>query len=327
MAEYMLQLSQFRELVFHDVALSPDLDLFQSEFRKHRLSNLVLGHPRVGKLEWAECCNHFVLTVREAGKRIRIKAKIKDWRNGAKKNAKRLKKYLKALFDRYARIMVVRLDFYYHEGACRDDAQADEWQMTMQALDQEAHYTYEGVASSPADVLVELNEKIPRVDIQTVAGDWARFMDNTRGKTSLFKHKVGHVAAIECARIGGHHIHVAFFFDGSQVHQDQYMADEIGKYWVQVTKGRGYYHNCNRHTYRKRAVGMVEHDNEEVRRNLLEAMTYLAKQDQLVRIKPAVKTKTFFTGQMPGPKTGRTGRPRRRGAKGGVSQRDEDVSD
>lgn len=255
MAGYMHLLGQFQALVFHDVALSPDLDLFQNEFRKNQLCSLMKGPSSMGRREWAECCNEFVQEMRREGRRIGIKTKMKDWRNGSNKNSKRLTRYLDALFDRYARLMIVRLDFYYHVGTCRDEEQADEWQMVVKTQDRKAQDAYGEVADVSADHPNFQEDQIPRVDILTVTKDWSRFMDNTRGKTSLFEHKVGHVAAIECSRVGGHHIHAAFFFDGSEVHRDQYMADEIGKYWVQLTGGRGYYHNCNRRSYRRRSVG------------------------------------------------------------------------
>ena len=110
--------------------------------------------------------------------------------------------------------------------------------------------------------------------------------------------------------LGGHHLHVCFLFDGSQVCKDEYLAHEIGKYWIELTGGRGYYHYCKAGQYKRSAVGMVNHDDHEKRGFLLEALCYLAKKDQFVRIRPTPKTKTFFTGQMPRAKSGRTGRPR-----------------
>ncbi|WP_417276609.1 YagK/YfjJ domain-containing protein [Castellaniella sp.] len=311
MARYMPLLDKFCQLVFHDVALSPDLELFQREYRKSPISRRGAGGKTGSMHAWEDRCNDFVRAMRAEGKRIGIKAQIKDWRNGSLKNARRLKRYLDSLFDRYARIMVIRLDLYYHQGACRDAMQAVEWQSILQRSDLDARTAYDDGDDRAADPSLVSADDIPRVDIQTVLKDWSHFMDNARGKPSLFAHRIGYVAAVECARAGGYHIHAAFLFDGSKVHKDQYLADEIGDYWVKLTQGRGYFHNCNRQQYKTSVLGLIEHGAHDRRAHLLKVLGYLAKKDQMVRIKPSAKTKTFFTGQMPRSKTGRTGRPRR----------------
>jgi len=329
MAGYMPLLKRFAQLVFHDVALSPDLELFQRQIRKYPMRAYATGGHSAAPCQLAELCNDFIAAMRAEGKKSGIKAKLKDWRHGATKNAKRLHRYLDALFERYARIMVVRLDLYYHAGQCPDAVQADEWQAALQALDRELQAAYQkeadedGHADQDAEVdqdededdlaqhrTVPQDEAAIGVDILTVSADWRRLMGNARGKTSLFRHRVGYVAAIECSRVGGHHLHVCFLFDGSLVCKDEYLAHEIGKYWIELTGGRGYYHCCKADQYKRSAVGMVNHDDHEKRGFLLEALRYLAKKDQFVRIRPTPKAKTFFTGQMPRAKSGRTGRPR-----------------
>src|SRR5690606_4504457 len=86
MAGYMALLKRFAQLVFHGVALSPDLELFQRQFRKHAIRAYAMGDRAVGPRQLAELCNDFIATMRVEGKKSGIKAKLKDWRHGATKN-------------------------------------------------------------------------------------------------------------------------------------------------------------------------------------------------------------------------------------------------
>lgn len=109
-----------------------------------------------------------------------------------------------------------------------------------------------------------------------------------------------------------HHLHVALIFDGSH-RQHEWLGDQIGQYWVEITGGRGYYHNCNRGSYKYPGTGQIDHHDAEKRRNLMRTLMYLAKKDQFVRVKASPKSKTFMTGHLPSPLPRRTGRPRTKG--------------
>ncbi len=106
---------------------------------------------------------------------------------------------------------------------------------------------------------------------------------------------------------------VALIFDGSHVKQHEWLGDLIGQYWVEVTGGRGYHHNCNRGTYKYPGTGLIDHHDAEKRENVMRTLMYLAKKDQFVRVKASPKSKTFMTGHLPEPLVGRTGRSRTKG--------------
>ncbi|WP_368644140.1 hypothetical protein [Castellaniella ginsengisoli] len=93
----------------------------------------------------------------------------------------------------------------------------------------------------------------------------------------------------------------------------QRVWDQIGQYWVEITGGRGYYHNCNRGSYKHPGTGLIDHHDAEKRRNLMRSLMYLAKKDQFVRVKASPKSKTFMTGHLPRLLSRRTGRPRTKG--------------
>lgn len=300
----MKLLRAFRELAFDGLALSPELDLFHRIYEKHPISHQHFQLEIMSDHEIANLCNDFVVNLRTEGKRIDIKRKIKNWQRNADENGKRLTHYLDALHECYARLMVIRLDLMYCKAACQDAGHAKqlhEWLNARNAKERKALIS---------DEVVDSEDEFQRVDIFTVTEDWRHFKDNMRGKRSLFQHLVGYVCAIEFSSTGGHHLHVALIFDGSKVKQHEWMGDEIGRYWVEMTGGRGYFYNCNRENYKRVGVGMVDHHDQEKRRNLMVALMYLAKKDQFVRVKASPKSKTFMTGHMPKQPTGRTGRPR-----------------
>jgi len=318
-------LKTFSSLVFHDVALPPDLELFQKEFRKHPIKDYVLGHKKANEIKQAELCNDFILTLRAEAKKQRIKAKIKDWERGSEKNLERIYQYIPGLFEVHGRINVIRVDLYYHSSECDDQEAIEELSACLEyqdSLAQNVFLPYKDENSEPPSSVSSQKTNCTKkthdrrmggysTSIFTVTEDWRRLMDNKRGKPSLFKHLIGYVAVIECSRIGGYHIHAAFLFNGAQVQKDAYLADQIGKYWVQLTDHRGYYHNCNASKYKYPALGIINHDDDAKRRNLMLALAYFAKKDQFVRIKPTLKTKTFFTGHLPRKRINKKGRPRR----------------
>ncbi|WP_414444642.1 inovirus-type Gp2 protein [Burkholderia sp. 22PA0106] len=307
MAKYVELLPEFERLVLDGLALSPDLALFHRVYAKHAISWHLVTSKRL-TTQYAERCNALVLTLRAEGERIGIKRLLRNWRRNADENAKRLTRYLNALHDRHARLMVIRLDLMYRQTACFDLEQAMRWNEVLMARNYR-----ERDAVSRGKPFDDEGDDLPRVDIFTVTEDWRHFKDNMRGKPSLFRHMIGYVCSIEFSSTGGHHLHVALIFDGSQVKQHEWLGDSIGDYWVETTGGRGYYHNCNRGSYKYLGVGLIDHHDAVKRGHLMRALMYLAKKDQFVRVKASPKSKTFMTGHFPKALSGRTGRPRTKG--------------
>lgn len=308
MAHFMDLLPSFAQLAFDGLALSPDLALFHRLYVEHPISQQHILFDAMTDQAVAEICNDFVVTLRVEGKRMGIKRMLKNWQRNANEKAKRLLVYLNALHERYARLMVIRLDLMYRQTACLGVEQAKHRRELL-----EARNAKERLALIQGETVDDADDELPRVDIFTVTQDWGHFKANMRGKPSLFRHLVGYVCSIEFSSTGGHHLHVALIFDGSQVKQHEWLGDQIGQYWIEITGGRGYFHNCNRGSYKYPGVGLIEHHDMEKRRNLMRTLMYLAKKDQFVRVKASPKSKTFLTGHMPKPPTGRTGRPRIKG--------------
>ncbi|OHE17328.1 MAG: hypothetical protein A2540_04740 [Sulfurimonas sp. RIFOXYD2_FULL_37_8] len=143
--------------------------------------------------------------------------------------------------------------------------------------------------------------------------DFNRMMNNKRGKPSIFKHQEGQMCLKEYTPNKGVHFHTVFIFDGNKVQKDAHMGDEIGKYWGELTEGRGSYYNCNRQKYKYKGVGMLKHTDTEKREILDEhVISYLCKDDEeqgLTPVKSNNKNRAFVRGTIPKSK-GNIGRPR-----------------
>ena len=118
-----------------------------------------------------------------------------------------------------------------------------------------------------------------------------------------FKNLVGNAWAIEQGERKGYHIHAVYFFDGNKSNRDMYFAKQFGQLWKSITKGMGYYYNCNAdkmiHAEKGTlGIGMILSHDRESCENAIKAIGYLAdptKEFQYLRMKPCGR-KTFATG-------------------------------
>ncbi|MDO9144528.1 inovirus-type Gp2 protein [Rhodoferax sp.] len=146
--------------------------------------------------------------------------------------------------------------------------------------------------------------------------DLAHFMENRR-HNRLFDDIGGYIWSLEYGGRGrGYHFHVIFFFDGSKVQKDTYIARKIGEYWVDVvTKGRGAYYNCNGNKKRyqrlnRLGIGRIESDDEQKRHNLDHVVQYLTKKDYCL-MPEFDGGRVFGKGKSPRINTLGVGRPRK----------------
>lgn len=128
----------------------------------------------------------------------------------------------------------------------------------------------------------------------------------------IFKDMAGFIFKMEYGLSKGHHLHCMFFFDGSKVMKDKYIAQKIGELWTKITGHRGGFFNCNwvKESYKFLGIGMVNHYESEKRRNLGLALSYLFKAEQFLFYRYKKKARGFFKGDMPKCGGSRQGRPR-----------------
>ena len=123
-------------------------------------------------------------------------------------------------------------------------------------------------------------------------------LNNARSKPSIFKHKVGYICKREHTEDKGMHLHTMFIFDGQNVQKDAFKAEQIGKYWEEITEGKGSYHNCHRNTYERNGIGILEHSDSDKRKILDEdVISYLCKEEQDIEaVKSNPKDRAFTRG-------------------------------
>jgi len=163
-------------------------------------------------------------------------------------------------------------------------------------------------------VRVDLSYKKPysnNLTLEDVNDDIDHMFNNMRSKPTIFKDKVGFILKREYTKDKGVHCHAIFIYDGQKMQKDSFKAQQIGKYWEQITEEKGSFHNCHRNDYNRKGIGMLDHRDGEKRKILDEdVITYLCKDEQEIEpIKNNKKSRAFTRGTLPKSK-GNLGRPR-----------------
>ena len=106
---------------------------------------------------------------------------------------------------------------------------------------------------------------------------------------------VGYIWKLEYGIKKGYHYHFIFFMDGNIYKQDTYFANLLGKLWKKITQDKGTYHSCNHNkgAYKKLAIGMLVHDDQEKVDTLFSVVDYITKVDQFIIEKTLTNLRTF----------------------------------
>jgi hypothetical protein len=192
--------------------------------------------------------------------------------------------YINKLFDRHARLLVIRIDFGYRKEDIREYGDFER--------------------------AIRLEDDIQAKYLQAQA-DRVHLFNNMRSN-ELFTHLLGYAWRLEYGSLKGFHYHTFFFFDGSKSREDVTIAKSIGEYWVNViTKGRGLYFNCNanKEKYKYLGIGTINDFDTKLRQGLEKAARYLTKQDYYVKMdfneEGGKKARTFGKGEITKPKSSR----------------------
>ncbi|GEM_PF-2544365 len=325
LTEHQSRIATYAHLYDSSMAYAPHLVLFFRVWSEHDI-RWYPAPAEEGERFNGECREDgafrslfvsFVQTMQAEGERVDVKRQVRNWMRGASENAKSTSRYVNYLHDRYARLVVIRLDLHFRALACisKSDAESRHWREQQRTF-----LSYQALLDQGMDE--GLSEESLRMPLTVVASAWRRFHDNMRSN-SLFHDKVGHIVCFEYSRAGGYHIHTVLFFDGSTRTLDhKWLAGEIGRYWDQVvTRGAGYHFNCNAQQYRRNGIGVVEYHDVVKRRNLMSAALYLAKKEQFVCAKPSKGFKTFSHGKRSTEWRSGLGRPRSYSGTGGEIER------
>ena len=142
-----------------------------------------------------------------------------------------------------------------------------------------------------------------------IQNSFKKFMKRTY---SMQEKIVGYIWKLEYGKQKGYHYHTLIFLDGNYHQKDQILADEFGKVWLEVSKGKGTYFSANavKEKYKNLAIGMLRHDDDKAFKALLTVIKYFAKDEQFAATPVGHRIRTFGTSQMPASKR-KSGRPRR----------------
>ncbi len=204
--------------------------------------------------------NEFVEQLRAAARATGFKKVMASQKRMVRENLKSLQRYIDDLFDQYSKLLVVRVDLRYSK---------------------EYRESCEGHEVSPEHVRKCFNDFMHHFERQ-------------------FPAKVGYAWKLEYGPILGYHYHFLVFFNGHEVREDETLGHMVGQRWAEKAEG-GSFWNCNidKERYTKQGslgIGMVRYNDDELRRNLERAASYLVKIDDYVRLKLPEGWKAFSHG-------------------------------
>lgn len=322
-ANHLPRLRQYARLFNPSYSFDPALRFFFEQYRQHAIKNYADACPNElmhdGRAVSA-LFDDFLGVMRERAKEAKLVKAVADWRSKSTKNLKRALAIESELFTRHGRVGVIRIDLAYRAAIFSPE----EIEQHMAEVAKKKLDTEDALYWSSSD----LESAAPmegRVSFEEVQLDRKRLFANMKGKPSLFEHLLGYVTRIECSPLAGYHMHLVLFFNGAKVQQLDWLAQQIGEYWVErITKGRGRFHNCNRDWNEKHpnyGIGMINHDEDVKRANLREkVLAYLCKADQSVEVLPYKGCNLFSAEILHRGRAKGRGRKRTKGALGGRMQ-------
>ena len=263
-----------------------DVSSMQNLFNKHKLSPYftTFATKRLSSGLTAACLhidtlpqfNNFVDELRTEAKRDGFAKAIEDLERAARKNAASLLKYIRALHDRFAKLVVVRIDLGYSTA-------------------------YRAASGANG------------IDAGRAKAAFAAFVKRLH---TAFPDLVGYAWKLEYGAIKSYHYHVMLLFNGHAVREDVTLGHMAGAIWVdEIEEGAGTYWNCNaKKDFYGRAgllgIGTIRYSDTEMRANLERAALYLTKVDYYVKLNEDGIGRVFGKGTLKSVGLGRGGRPR-----------------
>lgn len=181
------------------------------------------------------------------------------------RNQTSLINFVDGVFDKYAKLLPVRIDLGYKTNR------------TVAIDNRDYHH------NNQMDYLLDPSLS-PHAYLKQneIISNWNKLLNLLRWNHSkLLKDLIGYAWKIEYGEDKGIHYHVILFFNGHRVQKDYYYADKLGKLWLVITKDYGVYFNCSSDKtsrYGENNALKVTHRNDD-RTNLYQATQYLTKID------------------------------------------------
>ncbi|CAJ2941746.1 inovirus-type Gp2 protein [Burkholderia pseudomallei] len=253
----------------------------------------------------AERFNAFVAYLREQAQARGVAKKLSDWRRGLGDQEESITEYLDELFAANPDIVGQRADLgFVKTAAVESDAlPRKSWQVAASG-----QWSQVSSKERPSSAGWETSA---RIDPAVAMRFRELFFENRRGADrELFEHLVGYIAKVEQGEThGAFHIHVIFLFNAKRLKSLERMRLLAQERWKRVTNGLGIVFDCHAPDYeaRLRRKGLwsldpvLDGNAQQFEKLKAYVLWYFTKDDgQLVRIKPAAKSRTLTTGQASG---------------------------
>lgn len=217
---------------------------------------------------------------------------IRNKRKAVSKNKQSLMRYIDALFEYRAKLLVIRVDLSYKQDSFGFFTTSENERIDLL----NGIKNKEALEKWSIEVRQQRSELIQRL------------------KKKYKADFIGYVWKLEYGADKAFHYHTIFFLDANYHRHDIVIGKEIGELWkTEVTKGKGIYWNCNaRKDDFKRsnriATGTIRHKDEKLRENLELMAEYLIKPDYFVKTALSDGARAFGKGEEP--KKIKSGRPR-----------------
>lgn len=178
------------------------------------------------------------------------------------RNSQSLKKYMSYFLEKYARVLIVRVD--------------------VKIKAEFAHLVDIETFNGFVNQLMETIQRDREIEKKRKAG---KVTDKDKGS---FEDLRGYAWAIEQGvDNGGLHCHLVLIYNGDKRQHDWFLGEAVGKKWVEITEGLGWHNNGNT-TERKRhyerqgtlGIGMIHGNNPLEVKNAIYAALYLTRPDK-----------------------------------------------
>lgn len=231
--------------------------------------------------EYTDLLNLFIERLSQHIQSAPYKKKIRDRNSTKKENKKACVELLNHLIAKFAKLLVIRMDF-----ALKRDLK------TILK-----HASAMGMPYS-------------RNDLNHLKECMHRFKNNWRNN-KLLNDIEGYIFQYEYSHATGFHIHSYLFLDGNKHREDISIAQYISDYWKKTTQNQGstYICNMNKDQYKYCGIGLIHYSDTEKQSFLIKTFDYICKADQFFIFSALKNFKRFQRSALPEPKA-KSGRSR-----------------
>lgn len=249
--------------VFFDVCQEMCLDsgVFDGKGRFRDISEL--------DIPWV--FNELIVRIRETCTSKGFRRKLAIRKNNSVRNFLSLQKYVDDLFDRYSRMLILRIDFAYKEEFSREVND-------LAVSNHRENFLNNMRSNSLFENLLGYIWKLEYGEDKGYHFHFAFFFDGAKVRQDAYL----------ASKIG------------------KYWQENITK-----GHGTHFNCNRSKSLYKRLGIGMVSHYDTKKREDLMFALSYLTKKEQYLRTKLPRAGRTFGKGQPRKPKVEGLGRPRR----------------